>query len=128
MKNKLRDLFVFSRERSNSVESISYEDDVVEISADENSSEKQDMEEECSIESSMQVSFLGTLGLITTTKSIELQNRKAERKRRRTANPQFVYSNWELPTVMNIPKLCCEIIAHEYSTKAFQFYPVFTLL
>ncbi|XP_051171413.1 putative uncharacterized protein DDB_G0286901 isoform X2 [Leptopilina boulardi] len=87
-----------NRERSNSVESISYEDDVVEISADENSNEKQDMEEECSIGSSMQVSFLETLGLITTTMNIELQNRKAERKRRRTANHQFVYSNWELPT------------------------------
>lgn len=87
-----------NRERSNSVESISYEDDVVEISADENSNEKQDMEEECGIESSMQVSFLGTLGLITTTMSIELQSRKAERKRRRTANHQFVYSNWELST------------------------------
>lgn len=111
-------VFFSSRERSNSVESISYEDDVVEISADENSNEKQDMEEECGIESSMQVSFLGTLGLITTTMSIELQSRKAERKRRRTANHQFVYSNWELSTVMNIyPRLCKEIIALEYCSE-----------
>ena len=87
------------------METISYEDDIVEISPDENSNEKQDIEEECKAEYLMQLSFLGSLGLITTTKCTELQNRRAERKRRSTANPQFVYSNWELPSVMNAESL-----------------------
>lgn len=43
--------------------------------------------------------FLYGLELITTRKALELQNKRAERKRRSTANPQFVYSSAEHPSV-----------------------------
>lgn len=68
---------------------------------DENSNEKSEKEEseECKIESTEKLNFLNALGLITTTTCAELQNKRAERKRRSTANPQFVYSNLEVPTV-----------------------------
>lgn len=88
---------------------ISGEDDVVETSMDENSNEKQEEaqqeeaqqdEEQDEVESSPeQQHFLCNLGLITKFKFIELQNRRVERKRRSTANPQFVYSMLEQPSV-----------------------------
>ena len=46
--------------------------------------------------------YLNSLGLITKSKFIELQNRRVERKRRSTANPHFVYSMLEQPSVSNI--------------------------
>uniref|UniRef100_T1IXW0 PHD-type domain-containing protein n=1 Tax=Strigamia maritima TaxID=126957 RepID=T1IXW0_STRMM len=42
------------------------------------------------------VDFMAALGLITHDTLSELQNRRSERKRRTTANPQFSYGNWEL--------------------------------
>ncbi|XP_034170927.2 uncharacterized protein LOC117600068 [Osmia lignaria lignaria] len=89
------------KERSRSVETISGEDDVIEVSMDENSnekSEKEESEKECKAESMEKINFLNALGLITTATCSELQNKRAERKRRSTANPHFVYSNLELPT------------------------------
>lgn len=80
---------------------MSEDDDVIEISIDENSNEKQEIvEREPEIEGDDdKLNFLNNLGLITGSKYIELQNKRAERKRRSTANPQFVYSNLDLPTV-----------------------------
>lgn len=46
-----------------------------------------------------QTEFLDKLGLITISNFDKLQSKKAERKRRSRANPQFVCSTWELPTV-----------------------------
>ncbi|XP_020289676.1 cyclin-dependent kinase 12-like isoform X3 [Pseudomyrmex gracilis] len=85
-----------------SVETISNEDDVMEMSMDENSNEKQEemqQEEQDDAESAEQQSFMYILGLITKSKFIELQNKRVERKRRSTANPQFVYSMLEQPSV-----------------------------
>ncbi|XP_026675112.1 uncharacterized protein LOC108631907 isoform X2 [Ceratina calcarata] len=94
-----------TKERPNSVETISGEDDVIEVSMDENSNEKsvkEEMEEveekECKVDSPEKIEFLISLGLITITTCTELQNKRAERKRRSTANPQFVYSSLEVPT------------------------------
>ncbi|KAG7198632.1 hypothetical protein KM043_005991 [Ampulex compressa] len=88
-----------TKERPNSVETISGEDDVIEVSMDENSNEKQEEpEKECKIDSPEKLNFLSALGLITTVRYAELQNKRAERKRRSTANPQFVYSSLEVPT------------------------------
>ncbi|XP_043518049.1 uncharacterized protein LOC122532920 isoform X2 [Frieseomelitta varia] len=89
-----------TKERPSSVETISGEDDVIEVSMDENSNEKSEKEEPeaCKVESTEKVNFLNNLGLITTKTCAELQNKRAERKRRSTANPQFVYSNLEVPT------------------------------
>ncbi|XP_076282663.1 uncharacterized protein LOC143210071 [Lasioglossum baleicum] len=89
------------KERRSSVETISGEDDVIEVSMDENSnekSEKEESEKECKLELTEKINFLSALGLITTSTCAELQNRRAERKRRSTANPQFVYSSLEVPT------------------------------
>ncbi|XP_076759980.1 uncharacterized protein LOC143428753 isoform X2 [Xylocopa sonorina] len=89
------------KERPSSVETISGEDDVIEVSMDENSNEKSEKEEpkkECKVDSTAKMNFLNALGLITTTTCAELQNKRAERKRRSTANPQFVYSSLEVPT------------------------------
>ncbi|KAK9297892.1 hypothetical protein QLX08_008551 [Tetragonisca angustula] len=90
-----------TKERPSSVETISGEDDVIEVSMDENSNEKSEKEEPeaCKVESTEKINFLNNLGLITTKTCAELQNKRAERKRRSTANPQFVYSNLEVPTV-----------------------------
>ncbi|XP_053999379.1 uncharacterized protein LOC128887468 [Hylaeus anthracinus] len=90
-----------TKERSSSVETISGEDDVIEVSMDENSnekSEKEESEKECKVETFEKINFLSALGLITTVTCAELQNRRAERKRRSTANPQFVYSSLDVPT------------------------------
>ncbi|XP_078048983.1 uncharacterized protein LOC144476195 [Augochlora pura] len=89
------------KERRSSVETISGEDDVIEVSMDENSnekSEKEESEKDCKLELTEKITFLSALGLITTSTCAELQNRRAERKRRSTANPQFVYSSLEVPT------------------------------
>ncbi|XP_063986759.1 serine/arginine repetitive matrix protein 1-like isoform X2 [Diachasmimorpha longicaudata] len=94
-----------AKERSSSVETLSADEDVIEVSNDENSTERQS--ETSEIEASVmeddqsnvkQVNFLSNLGLITTGQLCELQNKKTERKRRSTANPQFVYPNWDLPS------------------------------
>ncbi|XP_043287245.1 uncharacterized protein [Venturia canescens] len=86
--------------RSVSVETLSGDDEA--STEHEQRDNKRQMSEEPRverrIECSEQLSFLKVLGLITTHKSTELQNRRAERKRRSTANPQFVYSNWDVPT------------------------------
>lgn len=76
-----------------SVETISGEDDVVAVSMDENSDEKQEEEKqkEYKIESTEKENFLSCLGLITQERCAELQNRRVERKRRSTANPHYVY-------------------------------------
>ncbi|OAD61739.1 PHD finger protein 21A [Eufriesea mexicana] len=89
-----------TKERPSSVETISGEDDVIEVSMDENSNEKSEKDDpdDCKIESTEKINFLNALGLITTTTCAELQNKRAERKRRSTANPQFVYSSLEVPT------------------------------
>ena len=87
--------------RPSSVETISGEDDVIEVSMDENSnerSEKEEPEKECKVELIEKINFLNALGLITTATCAELQNKRAERKRRSTANPHFVYSSLEVPT------------------------------
>lgn len=82
------------------METVSGEDDVVEVSLDENSDDKQEeMQKEHNIESSEKYNYLNCLGLITKSKCMELQNRRVERKRRSTANPQFVYSMFEQPSV-----------------------------
>ncbi|XP_012227676.1 uncharacterized protein [Linepithema humile] len=108
------------KRRPSSVETISGEDDIVEMSMDENSNEKEEMQQEASqvqedssemqqeasqmqkkssiIESPEQQNFLYTIGLITKSKCIELQNKRVERKRRSTANPHFVYSMLEQPS------------------------------
>ncbi|XP_046623387.1 uncharacterized protein LOC124306621 isoform X1 [Neodiprion virginianus] len=86
------------RERTRFNRIDSNDKDIVEIETDENSTEKpipDDMYRDLRCE---QQNFLGCLGLITADKHRELQNKRAERKRRSTANPQFVYSNWEIPT------------------------------
>lgn len=82
------------------METISSEDDVVEV-MDENSKEKRQpiLKEYKSEWIELMERFLFNLGLITKAKALELQNKRAERKRRSTANPQFVYSLAELPAV-----------------------------
>ncbi|XP_046395636.1 uncharacterized protein LOC124162933 isoform X2 [Ischnura elegans] len=40
--------------------------------------------------------FFAALGLVTRETCSEMQSRRGERKRRSTANPQFVYGNWDL--------------------------------
>ncbi|KAK0180836.1 hypothetical protein PV327_003175 [Microctonus hyperodae] len=100
---------ICAKERSRSVEVLPTEADVIEVSDDENTCENSDsvgrleeIEETSSSEqselNSKQVIFLGNLALITASKFSELQHKRAERKRRSTANPQFVYSNWDIPT------------------------------
>ncbi|XP_012533947.1 uncharacterized protein LOC105835336 isoform X1 [Monomorium pharaonis] len=85
--------------RPSSVETVSGEDeDIVEVSLDENSDDKQEVQKEEDIESPEKYDYLYRLGLITKSKCIELQNRRVERKRRSTANPQFVYSLFEQPS------------------------------
>ncbi|XP_077264853.1 uncharacterized protein LOC143898926 isoform X2 [Temnothorax americanus] len=85
--------------RPSSVETVSGEDDVVEVSLDENSDDKQEeVQKEHDIESPEKYNYLNCLGLITKSKCMELQNRRVERKRRSTANPQFVYSMFEQPS------------------------------
>lgn len=81
------------------METISGEDDVVEVSMDENSCEKQEAQEEHNAQPAEKQNFLYAIGLITQSKCIELQNKRVERKRRSTANPQFVYSMLEQPSV-----------------------------
>lgn len=82
------------------METVSGEDDVVEVSLDENSDDKQEeVQKEHNIESPEKYNYLNCLGLITKSKCLELQNRRVERKRRSTANPQFVYSLYEQPSV-----------------------------
>ncbi|XP_015125031.1 uncharacterized protein LOC107046826 [Diachasma alloeum] len=94
-----------AKDRSSSVETLSADEDIIEVSNDENSTERQS--ETSEIETPVtedyqsnvkQVNFLGNLGLITASQLHELQNKKAERKRRSTANPQFVYPSWDLPS------------------------------
>lgn len=53
---------------------------------------------EVKVQSTEKLNFLCALGLITTFTYTEMQNKRAERKRRSTANPQFVYSSLEVPT------------------------------
>ncbi|KAM0735542.1 PHD finger protein 21A [Formica fusca] len=79
-----------------SVETISGEDDVVAVSMDENSDEKQEEEKqkEHKTESMEKEDFLDCLGLITQARCTELQNRRVERKRRSTANPHFIYPTY----------------------------------
>lgn len=87
------------KDRSSSVETISGEDDVIEVSMDENSNETQeDLDKDCKDEVNEKMTFLSNLGLITNATFAELQNKRVERKRRSTANPQFVYSCFEAPT------------------------------
>lgn len=43
--------------------------------------------------------FLSCLGLITNDQHTKLQSKRAERKRRSTAGSNFLYTNWEVPTV-----------------------------
>jgi hypothetical protein len=81
------------------VETLSGEDDIVEVSMDENSCEKQEVQEEENTELIEKEKFLSMLGLITKIKCLELQNKRVERRRRSTANPQFVYSMLEQPSV-----------------------------
>ncbi|KAL0111806.1 hypothetical protein PUN28_013174 [Cardiocondyla obscurior] len=85
--------------RPSSVETVSGEDDIVEVSLDDNSNDKQEeVPKEHNVESSEKYNYLNCLGLITKSKCMELQNRRVERKRRSTANPQFVYSLFEQPS------------------------------
>ncbi|XP_011648375.1 uncharacterized protein LOC105434363 isoform X2 [Pogonomyrmex barbatus] len=85
--------------RPSSVETISGEDDVVEVSLDENSDDKpEEVQKELNTESPEKHNYLNCLGLITKSKCMELQNKRVERKRRSTANPQFVYSMFEQPS------------------------------
>lgn len=86
------------RQTPNSVEAVSSEDDIVEVPMDENSNKKQETKEKRRDELS-QENFLRCLLLITNEKALELQNKRTERKRRSTANPQFVYSMAEQPAV-----------------------------
>lgn len=58
-----------------------------------------DTEEQVKFQENGQHSFLGHLGLITFERFNLLQKKRVERKRRSTANPQFIYSHWELPVV-----------------------------
>ncbi|XP_014474987.1 PREDICTED: serine/arginine repetitive matrix protein 1-like isoform X2 [Dinoponera quadriceps] len=84
----------------NLVVTVSGEDDIVEVPMDENSNKKQDeMEEENEekVKEKLKKILLSYLELMTTQEALELQNKKAERKRRSTANPQFVYSMMEQP-------------------------------
>nr|KAF7429451.1 hypothetical protein H0235_005849 [Vespula pensylvanica] len=88
-----------SKDRSSSVETISGEDDVIEVSMDENSNETQEEldKKDCKNEFNEKITFLSNLSLITNARYSELQNKRVERKRRSTANPQFVYSCFEAP-------------------------------
>ncbi|XP_015172652.1 PREDICTED: probable serine/threonine-protein kinase DDB_G0282963 isoform X2 [Polistes dominula] len=89
-----------SKDRSSSVETISGgEDDVIEVSMDENSNETQEELDEKNFKQDVKekITFLSNLSLITKSRCSELQNKRVERKRRSTANPQFVYSNFEAP-------------------------------
>lgn len=83
------------------METISGEDDVIEVSMDENSNETQEEldKKDCKNEFNEKITFLSNLSLITNARYSELQNKRVERKRRSTANPQFVYSCFEAPMV-----------------------------
>lgn len=87
-----------AKARRVSEETDSNEEDVIEIAIGDNSIAKLNGDEIYEIQLFNQLDFLGCLGLITSDKHTELQKKRAERKRRSTANPQFVYSNWEIPT------------------------------
>jgi len=93
------------------VETLSGEDDIVEVSMDENSCEKQEVQEEENTESIEKEKFLSMLGLITKVKCLELQNKRVERRRRSTANPQFVYSMLEQPSVSVYRYFCYYIVS-----------------
>ncbi|EFN84140.1 PHD finger protein 21A [Harpegnathos saltator] len=80
-----------------SVGTASGEDDIVEVPMDENSNKKEETKEEYEDEIMNKEFFLRTLELITKEIALELQNKRAERKRRSTANPHFVYSMVEQP-------------------------------
>ncbi|KAI4494419.1 hypothetical protein M0802_008911 [Mischocyttarus mexicanus] len=88
------------KDRSSSVETISGEDEVIEVSMDENSNETQEEldEKDCKNDVNEKITFLSNLSLITNARWSELQNKRVERKRRSTANPQFVYTSFEVPT------------------------------
>lgn len=100
-------IFFYRLPSPSSVETISGEDDVVAVSMDENSDEKQEEEKQKEQKSeSMEIEdFLGCLGLITQARCAELQNRRVERKRRSTANPHFVY-----PTYNQQPSVSISIL------------------
>lgn len=86
------------------METISGEDDVIEVSMDENSNETPQEEldkKDCKNEFNEKITFLSNLSLITNARYSELQNKRVERKRRSTANPQFVYSCFEAPMVIH---------------------------
>ncbi|XP_008554650.1 uncharacterized protein LOC103576278 [Microplitis demolitor] len=96
-----------AKETSTPVETLSIDDDVVELLNDNSIEKFNDTDNYTDNDSStsdkckpelQQAEFLDTLGLITASNFDKLQNKKAERKRRSRANPQFVCSNWELPT------------------------------
>lgn len=72
---------------------------------DENSNKKQEeMKKECRDQLNKE-EFLRTLLLVTNEKALELQNKRTERKRRSTANPNYnnmnssTCTNPEQPTV-----------------------------
>lgn len=113
------------------METVSGEDDVVEVSLDENSDDKQEeVQKEHNIESPEKYNYLNCLGLITKSKCMELQNRRVERKRRSTANPQFVYSLFEQPSVSICQCFCLYMFFHmKYEfpkQKPFNFIYFFT--
>lgn len=95
----------FCRQSPSSVETISGEDDIVEVPMDESSKkEQEEMREKyhaelLSRELYLEEMFLLNLQLMATKKALELQNKRAERKRRSTANSQFVYSMTDQPAV-----------------------------
>lgn len=102
--NFLNWTFLYRLPSPSSVETISGEDDVVAVSMDENSDEKQEEEKqnEHKTESMEKEDFLDCLGLITQARCTELQNRRVERKRRSTANPHFIYPTYnQQPSVSN---------------------------
>ncbi|KAG8038042.1 hypothetical protein G9C98_006367 [Cotesia typhae] len=94
------------RAKETPVETLSIDDDVIELSNEENdSNEKEentinenDLKTPVDKSELQQTEFLDKLGLITISNFDKLQSKKAERKRRSRANPQFVCSTWELPT------------------------------
>ncbi|XP_044586725.1 mucin-5AC-like isoform X2 [Cotesia glomerata] len=94
------------RAKETPVETLSIDDDVIELSIEENdSNEKEeniinenDVKTPVDKSELQQTEFLDKLGLITISNFDKLQSKKAERKRRSRANPQFVCSTWELPT------------------------------
>lgn len=94
-------------ENSNEKEEIQQETSHVQEASSEMHQEASEIQQEANqmqnkssiIGSPEQQNFLYTIGLITKSKCIELQNKRVERKRRSTANPHFVYSMLEQPSV-----------------------------